>query len=851
MGSPANNPAVRELASQIWRNPLRPGARQELEAVLTENVAWEGGTVAQVCLALAQVCVEQDQDAEAAERYLELGVEVGPRAMEPLTWARLQNALGFVRWSSGRLPDAVAPLTSALRAGLQHDHPHEVRRATSILAEVVLALGDPIAALAILERIPSVLDEPSPTARLELVWLRFRIGVALGNGAAATIERDALVAEPGSDVRSLAIRKILSAMVDLQDGRAQMGLDTMSQLLAYPTCPLVPLERQAIALVLADTALSRNDVELAARFNHTARHAVDRYLGTAYDVQALRQAGKLAQRQGDLERAVEVLDQAASLVQTQDRGLTGHVILNTIERHLEEAERTQATLEVAHRAVRSAAERLELITDALPLQIGHVGPDGRVRFANARMVAAFAAKTGQLIGASMWELLQDPAYAVLREGLQQALNGGKATHAQEIEVLGSLRSLEITWLPATAPDSGAYVLVQDVTERREQERLELELLRAQRLESLGVMAGGIAHDFNNLLTSIIGNLGLTQGLVPDPSVEEALDDAMTAARRAAALTHQLLVYTGRGRVAPQPVDLNRLVSQACELVAMGTSKPPQITQRLAIHSIPAHGDDRQLVQVCVNLLRNAVEALPPNGGTVRVSTGMSQHDGSPISDAHPNPLLPAGNYAWFEVRDQGTGMLESHAKRVFEPFYTTKGAGRGLGLAACLGIVRSHQGRVVFRSEPGLGTTVRVWLPMHDHKRSSSAPPVAMPRQASVLVVDDDPMIRRFFMRHLSAAGLQVRSAENGQDGVRVFRDHPNIDLVILDLTMPVMDGEQMLRILREDSDVPVILISGYSKAHIQPLLGEGGANAFLTKPITVDVLWKAVAQQLTASSSR
>ena len=396
--------------------------------------------------------------------------------------------------------------------------------------------------------------------------------------------------------------------------------------------------------------------------------------------------------------------------------------------------------------------------------------------------------------------------------------------------------------------------------RADAERLELErqLLHAQKLESLGVLAGGIAHDFNNLLQAMLGNLSLAlPELAPGSPVHEAVEHAAQAARRATDLTRQLLAYSGKGRFVIRPVDLSALVRENAHLFRAGVPHTCSIALRLSEDLSPVEADVGQVQQVIMNLLTNAAEAIGERPGVVTITTSRHAGGAGAVAGSRVAVAEPCEAYVALEVSDTGGGMAPDTLARLFDPFFSTKGVGRGLGLSALLGIVRGHRGALFVDSAPGRGTAVRVLFPAMVSGVSRAAPASAPPAghaspgptgaSGAVLVVDDEEVVRRACLRMLRALGRPVLSAGGGQEAVEVLRAHPGqIGAAIVDLSMPGMDGLATLEALRAlEPALPVLLTSGFDE---QALLGRGAqgrAAGFLQKPYSLDELRAAVARLL------
>jgi PAS domain S-box-containing protein len=394
-------------------------------------------------------------------------------------------------------------------------------------------------------------------------------------------------------------------------------------------------------------------------------------------------------------------------------------------------------------------------------------------------------------------------------------------------------------------DSGGrrvIALCRDISDRREAEverrRVERKLQEAQKLESLGVLAGGIAHDFNNLLTSMLGNASLAGLDVSEESpAHRCLKEIETAAMRASDLCQQMLAYSGRGRFIVRRVDLNSVIHETMNLLRASISKNTTLQLDLASYLPPVQADATQLRQIVMNLVVNASEALGEKGGTVGVRTGVVHETLESLASSHHAPDVVEGDYVFIEVTDDGCGMPEEVRTRIFEPFFTTKFAGRGLGLAAVLGIVRGHSGALQVESGTGVGATFRVLLPAlegpADHQPAVAASESDWQGHGTVLVVDDEPAVRSTVTRMLHLLGFDVRLAVDGCEGVEIFRSSPHyFALVLLDLTMPRLGGESVLQIIREElPELPVVVMSGYSEAEVTARLGAGAPTAFIQKP--------------------
>jgi PAS domain S-box-containing protein len=384
-------------------------------------------------------------------------------------------------------------------------------------------------------------------------------------------------------------------------------------------------------------------------------------------------------------------------------------------------------------------------------------------------------------------------------------------------------------------------IAQDVTHRRLAQEAERH---RQKLESLGVLAGGIAHDFNNLLCGVLGNASLLQERAEPGSFEEqSLGQLVGAAERAAELTRQMLAYSGRGKFVTTQIRVGEEAKEIAALLRAAIPRYVEVIFDLANNEPRISADKSQIQQLLMNLIINASEAIGPEGGSVKISTRRERME-SRTFGFYPGEDLPAGEYLMLEVRDNGHGMTEETRARIFDPFFTTKFTGRGLGLAAALGIVRGHRGGITVESAPGAGTTFRISFPLtgvgSEAKISADGeqPPEAAdksPSKGTILVVDDEGIVRDVARKCLERYGYNVLTAEDGQQAMEVFAANPDsFSVVLLDMEMPGMGGAETLKRMQcLRPEVTVIASSGYSEADAVKHFGQGLAG-FLQKPYPV-----------------
>ena len=402
-------------------------------------------------------------------------------------------------------------------------------------------------------------------------------------------------------------------------------------------------------------------------------------------------------------------------------------------------------------------------------------------------------------------------------------------------------------------------LAAEMAERQrvaeERTYLEAQLRETQKLETLGVLAGGIAHDFNNLLVGILGNAGLALEDLPAGSpARDCVSDIETSALRAADLVRQLLAYAGKGRVAVERVDLSALVREMLQLLGSSIRKKAELRFEPAASGPIVAGDAVQLRQVAMNLITNASDAMADMPGVIRVSTGI-EHYFTDDAGSYRGAALDPGEYAFVCVSDTGCGMDAYTRERMFVPFFTTKFAGRGLGLAAVLGIVRSHGGALRVTSKVGAGTTVRVLLPLarsqvEDAAEVAESSARAVAASIKVLVADDESTAREVAKRVLEGMGLTVIFAVDGEEAVQRFTErHADFGLVILDLTMPKMSGLEAIDAMRAiEPNVAALLMSGYTDEESDALSRRHGFSGFVRKPYRPSELAERVREALQAA---
>ncbi len=499
---------------------------------------------------------------------------------------------------------------------------------------------------------------------------------------------------------------------------------------------------------------------------------------------------------------------------------------------------------------RSLAERDALMnslkrSEALYRGIARNLPDGSVylvdrdlRFlvAEGSLMARLGQQRETLEGRTVREALGEPERQIAEERYGRALAGESASYEGE-QAGCTLWSHYVPLRDEAGNVVGAVSLWLDITGRK---RVEEQLRHSQKLESLGLLAGGIAHDFNNLLVGIIGNASMAEDLLPYGSpAADVLKRVVESGEQAAHLTRQMLAYAGKGRFILEPVDLSALIYKTRALFQSSISKKINVVFHLAPGIAAVETDPSQMQQVFMNLALNAAEAIGEEPGVISISTGETLVTGGYQGGAPGGWDIEPGRYVFLEVRDTGCGMDTATQAKIFDPFFTTKFQGRGLGLAAVAGIVRAHKGAIELTTAPGAGSTFRVLLPATSARPQAPALPAEsrddLRGRGTVLVVDDEQIVRDLARQSLERHGYRVLVAENGPAAIDIVQaDGQAVQLVILDLSMPGMSGEEILPHLRKiKPDLHVIVSSGYSETETLRLFKGAVVSGFIQKPYT------------------
>ena len=522
-------------------------------------------------------------------------------------------------------------------------------------------------------------------------------------------------------------------------------------------------------------------------------------------------------------------------------------------------ERLQTELEALWRAeeeLRESEQRFRSIADTAPAGICLFNQEGIPTYVS-RWLLTFLGIALDQFGAENWFRFIHPGDAHrMAEEIAAAIKEQRTSQAEH----RLLRSDgEYRWVAATATPrflqgefSGHIVILLDITElKRSQERA----MANQKLESLGVLAAGIAHDFNNLLGTILAHTDLALEEIPaeSPALENVTAVA-TVAIRASEIVKLMMPYAGHADMgAFEPVDLSSLIEEMLQLVKVSVPKSTAIELNLPKGFPPIWANAAQIRQVVLNLIVNASEAIEAKPGRVAVSTSRIQvRKGSSAEWRHAT--LRDGDYVLLEISDDGCGMTEETKAKIFDPFFSTKFLGRGMGLAAVQGIVSGIGGAIDVVSAPGQGSTFKVWLPCSDHKPQETVQLPRFPADAagSVLLVDDEDGLRVAEARTLRREGFTVLEAHDGLAAVQLFADHASeIGIVVLDMTLPGLSGDDVCEEIRRlKADIPVLFTSAQSPAGAQEP-GSRTNQRFLGKPYPLRELVQTVREMMTSTHAQ
>lgn len=495
-------------------------------------------------------------------------------------------------------------------------------------------------------------------------------------------------------------------------------------------------------------------------------------------------------------------------------------------------------------------QRLELTLQQLPSILWTTDRDFRFTSNSGLGLKPLGLQVDSFVGKTLQELMQNndpdlPTYVAHRKALQ----GASVIFEQEISERTYQTHLE-PLRDASGNIQGCIGVAIDVTDRKKQElersQLEARIQQAQKLESLEVLAGGIAHDFNNLLTGMLGYASLALNELPiESSVYAMVKEIEKAAQRAAELSRQMLAYSGKGKFVIEVIELNQLVTEMLGLLK--TIVSPKAQLHIVTQEASIEGDATQIRQVVMNLITNAADAIQGEG-YIAVRTGKKTYSSQELHSSILQDNLPAGEYAYLEVQDNGCGIPADVLLKIFDPFFTTKFTGRGLGLASVLGIVRGHHGTIQVESQPNQGTFFRVLLPAISSQATGQVRlPVVKPTSIAtgkLLIVEDDPSVLRLVTVVLKKSGYDLLIASDSRTALSLVEasSEPLLAAVI-DLTMPHLNGLELSAVLHKTHPtLPILLMSGYTEEDVVKQTAGFKIERFLQKPFRAQELLASVA---------
>ncbi len=656
------------------------------------------------------------------------------------------------------------------------------------------------------------------------------------------------------------VRAVLITVLDAESGQRGFLLTGRPEFLQPYEQALAPLEEHLNALDrLVHRPEHRAGVEELARL---ARRRLERLAGTI----AARPDGLTAGAEltAELARGKQTMDELRALIARLDSGT--QQLLGSRRERASAARQAVTTIRnlgllsailglgvvaVANshmrRSVRDLArvhsttiDILETMGDAFLF----VDREWIMTYLNARARSYFGPENPHLIGRSLWEALPRVQDSALGQKFRESARTGKRFEFETDSPTFPGRWIEVRLNPSPA---GLAVFFRDMTERR---KMQQQIAQMSRMESIGRLAGGVAHDFNNLLTAIIGFVELASSEVPEGhAAREHLKNIRKAGDRATELTRQLLAFARRQIIEPRVVDLNALIADSRTLLERLVGEDVHVRVYLAADLWRVQADPTQLLQVLLNLAANARDAMP-DGGHLTIETANATVDAA-YAGRHAGTA--PGDYVMLTVSDTGVGMEAAVAQHVFEPFFTTKdkGKGTGLGLASCYGIIKQAGGHIWLYSEPGRGTTFKIYLPRVDKTVSQTPSAEAAGQTAAgtetVLLVEDEPMVRAVAVQALRSGGYTVLEASSGEDALSLVEQYvAPIHLLVTDVVLPGITGKQLaerLKVLRPG--VRVLYCSGYAENAIvrHGVLDEG--LAFLAKPYAATQLARKVREVL------
>jgi PAS domain S-box-containing protein len=501
----------------------------------------------------------------------------------------------------------------------------------------------------------------------------------------------------------------------------------------------------------------------------------------------------------------------------------------------------------AEKALQESEERSRLLADATFEGIV-IAENGCFIDVNKQILSMLGYRREELIGKSILTTISPQSQSIVADAVQ----ADRTEPYEHFALCKDGKEISVESRARIFYSNGRKMrmtAVRDITERKHAEEA---LRQAQKMESLGVLAGGIAHDFNNLLQAIIGQAYLALTKLPaEHPVRENIEKAQLAATRAADLTRQLLAYSGHGKFLVKTIELNVFIQEIFHLLEIAIPKNVELHLNTIEPTLYFNADVAQMQQVLLNLVVNAAEAMEGTVGTVTIRTYRQVITEENLSLWNCGNVAPKpGTYIVLDVEDTGYGMDQPTIEKIFDPFFTTKFTGRGLGLAAVLGIIRGHEGGLQVESRKNAGTRFRIAFPQASPPQSvitEPKPAIAPQLSGTILFVDDEPSVREAFVDAFAQSKINVLTAKNGEEGIVLYKRHrEKVSIIILDLSMPGMGGEAAFKALRLiNPHVKIMISSGYAEEDVVKQFAGLEITGFLQKPYPWDKLHQLLAEHL------
>jgi PAS domain S-box-containing protein len=524
----------------------------------------------------------------------------------------------------------------------------------------------------------------------------------------------------------------------------------------------------------------------------------------------------------------------------------------------------------AQKALKESEERYRLFFETNQAAILMIDPQtGIIIYANKAAIKFYGYTSKELVGMPIKKInTLTPEQIKLKMAKAMESSNNRFVFKHRI-ASGETRDVEIYESKLILNGEKVIsIMVHDITDRqlaeKEKKSLERQMQHSQKLESLGVLAGGIAHDFNNLLMVILGNTNLVMEVISQQSpAYNNMEEILNASRRAADLSKQMLAYSGKGSFIVESIQLNDLVEEMVNMLEISISKKAILKQSLLQYLPRFDGDPTQVRQIIMNLITNASDAIGNKSGTIKLSTGIKDCNREYLDNTNEVLLasmkkpLPTGHYVYIEVSDTGCGMDKQTIEKIFDPFFTTKFTGRGLGMAAVLGIVKGLGGAIKVHSQLDIGTTFTILFPAttisqrgESNRNRRSTLKTSWLGKGTILIVDDEKSIRVVGSKMLEKIGFNVLTASDGIEAIAKYKEHhEDIVCILLDLTMPNMDGIETFHELHKiNPDFKVILCSGYNQQDATESFPINSLNGFLKKPFSLGKLQEVLKKALDSS---